>query len=74
MPKMIYLTIQNCIMWSCIIFNLLPTKSIISAVKFMYVRWASHVALVVQMRHLYRVLVRKSEERNPLKHQDLDLC
>jgi hypothetical protein len=47
--------------------NLYPSPSIIRVIKSMRMRWAGHVALIVEKRNAYRILVGKPEEKTTWK-------
>jgi hypothetical protein len=51
--------------------NLYPSPDIIRQIKSRRMRWAVHVARMVEGRKVYRVLVGKSEGKGPLGRQRL---
>jgi hypothetical protein len=46
--------------------DLYPSPSIIRIIKSRRMRWAGHIARMVEKRNVYRLLVRKPERRKPL--------
>jgi hypothetical protein len=46
--------------------NLYSSPSIIRIIKLRRMRWAGHVAQMGEKRNVYRLLVRKTEEKRPL--------
>jgi hypothetical protein len=51
------------------IHNLYSCAIIIRIIKSRRIRWAGHVARMVERRNAYRILMRKSEGRIPLGNQ-----
>jgi hypothetical protein len=48
------------------ILDLYSSPNIVLVIKWRRMRWAVHVARMVEGRGVYRVLVRKPEERRPI--------
>jgi hypothetical protein len=47
--------------------DLYSSPSIIRIIKPRRMRWAAHLARMVEKRNVYRLLVRKPEEKRPLR-------